>query len=85
MHFLISPCAQVKSEFLSADGKVISKSSQPCMLKFKSPHKVHNAFELKIYLQLLCCNGPGATDRAGNSLFCLGFEVTVSEDLEGNC
>jgi hypothetical protein len=55
------------------------------MLKFKSPHKVHNAFELKIYLQLLCCNGPGATDRAGNSLFCLGFEVTVSEDLEGNC
>jgi seipin len=38
MHFLISPCAQVKAEFLSADGKVISKSSQPCMLKFKSVH-----------------------------------------------
>ncbi|RCV12670.1 hypothetical protein SETIT_2G287700v2 [Setaria italica] len=29
---------QVKAEFLSADGKVISTSSQPCMLKFKSAH-----------------------------------------------
>ncbi|KAJ1290577.1 hypothetical protein BS78_02G254700 [Paspalum vaginatum] len=29
---------QVKAEFLSADGKVISTSSQPCMLKFKSVH-----------------------------------------------
>ncbi|KAL6655164.1 hypothetical protein ACP70R_005990 [Stipagrostis hirtigluma subsp. patula] len=29
---------QVKAEFLSADGKVISSSSQPCMLKFKSVH-----------------------------------------------
>ncbi|CAD6218392.1 unnamed protein product [Miscanthus lutarioriparius] len=29
---------QIKAEFLSADGKVISTSSQPCMLKFKSVH-----------------------------------------------
>ncbi|CAN6225252.1 unnamed protein product [Urochloa humidicola] len=29
---------QVKAEFLSANGKVISASSQPCMLKFKSAH-----------------------------------------------
>ncbi|EAZ45474.1 hypothetical protein OsJ_30127 [Oryza sativa Japonica Group] len=29
---------QVRAEFLSADGKVISTSSQPCMLKFKSAH-----------------------------------------------
>lgn len=29
---------QVRAEFLSADGKVISTSSQPCMLKFKSVH-----------------------------------------------
>ncbi|KAK3129604.1 hypothetical protein QOZ80_6BG0482260 [Eleusine coracana subsp. coracana] len=29
---------QVKAEFLSADGKVMSTSSQPCMLKFKSVH-----------------------------------------------
>ncbi|KAL6601682.1 hypothetical protein ACP70R_044902 [Stipagrostis hirtigluma subsp. patula] len=29
---------QVKAEFLSAEGKVISSSSQPCMLKFKSVH-----------------------------------------------
>ncbi|XP_062199079.1 seipin-2-like [Phragmites australis] len=29
---------QVKAEFLSADGQVISTSSQPCMLKFKSVH-----------------------------------------------
>ncbi|KAF8700997.1 hypothetical protein HU200_033889 [Digitaria exilis] len=29
---------QVKAEFLSVDGKVISTSSQPCMLKFKSAH-----------------------------------------------
>ncbi|XP_062194616.1 seipin-2-like [Phragmites australis] len=29
---------QVKAEFISADGKVISTSSQPCMLKFKSVH-----------------------------------------------
>ncbi|KAL6846703.1 hypothetical protein ACP4OV_024151 [Aristida adscensionis] len=29
---------QVKAEFLSADGKVISTKSQPCMLKFKSVH-----------------------------------------------
>ncbi|TVU10171.1 hypothetical protein EJB05_43682, partial [Eragrostis curvula] len=29
---------QVKAEFLSANGKVISTSSQPCMLKFKSVH-----------------------------------------------
>jgi len=36
MHIL--HCSQVKAEFLSADGKVISTSSQPCMLKFKSAH-----------------------------------------------
>ncbi|XP_006660888.1 seipin-2-like [Oryza brachyantha] len=29
---------QVRAEFLSADGKVISTSNQPCMLKFKSAH-----------------------------------------------
>lgn len=28
----------MRAEFLSADGKVISTSSQPCMLKFKSVH-----------------------------------------------
>lgn len=29
---------QVRAELLSADGKVVSASSQPCMLKFKSVH-----------------------------------------------
>lgn len=29
---------QVRAEFLSADGKVVSATSQPCMLKFKSVH-----------------------------------------------
>ncbi|ERN09364.1 hypothetical protein AMTR_s00162p00077040 [Amborella trichopoda] len=33
---------QVAAEFISKDGTVISRSSQPCMLRFKSP-MIHNA------------------------------------------
>lgn len=36
--FLLICLLQVKVESLSADGKIISRSSQPCMLRFKSSH-----------------------------------------------